>query len=221
MMPDGKQSYLNEALSWVNDVRHSMGAPPVGAWPKSIPGSERHCLLARAIREENRQLISVRISGSCYAIEYMTPHRAHLDCVRYAYSGEPISVSTRMPERRHVEGELPHACKRVVRMFDNGDLPEHIDYEEMGKRNVAATPPHLKGTPVPPPPPTAGVITASMIEQSYKQLTQQFLMPAPPPALAAICPVPAEFDTPDWLSILKTPEAPVTKSLEEEAEAST
>lgn len=217
MTPDAARETLNEALYWVNNLRHDMGASPLSDWPKSIPGSEYDCLLARAIKHENRHLIRVRIGCSSYHVEWLPPLRPRrtMCSTRWAESGDPISVSTEAPRREALERELPHACKRVVHMFDNGDLPQYIAREETDRRNKAATPKHLQGKPIAmltDPVHLDKPLTATEIGEMWKSMAHQIL--PPPPALAALKPASTYF-APDWASMLKTPEAPV-KVLEEE-----
>lgn len=213
MTPDVRREYLHEALGWVNHVRHSMGARPIPDWPKAIPGSERDCLLARAIKQDNQACHRVRIGSNHYEVEYLPPLRPrHEMCsTRWAESGDPISVSAVMPRMQGDQGQLPYPCGKVVRMFDNGELPQYISDEETKRRNMAATPPHLH-TPVHLDKP----LTATEIGKMWESMKYQVF--SPPTALAALCPAPPMpelYKAPDWASMLKTPEAPVKAPTEE------
>jgi hypothetical protein len=228
MMPSARHELLNAALGWVNHMRHRMGANPIDTWPKSIPGSENNCLIARAIRHDNDACMKVRIGSDTYMIEYREQLRPIRDMhsVRWAESGDPIRMSMDYQRSNGEHGELPHPCKKVVRMFDNGDLPEYIDEKEYRRRNEQATPPHLKGKLIdygtsPLVHAEPGALTATMVHKSMEELWKSLGqdMMKPPSALAALCPVPAfpqvHYKAPDWASMLQSPEAPV-KVLEEE-----
>lgn len=220
MMPSAQQEFLHGALGWVNHVRHSMGAKPIPDFPKSIPGSESDCLLARAIKADNHNCIRVRIGTGSYQVEYRPRLRPRMEMcsTRYAESGDPISLSMDAPRMAGDQGELPYPCKKVVRMFDHGDLPQYIAEEETTRRNKHATPPHLQ-------PPSlydlhkqheakAG-ITATEVLASMQEAFAG-LCPVPPmPALKYVPELPKFVKTPNWAKLSEIPEAPVKVLAEE------
>lgn len=117
------RDFEQPTLSWVNWIRGQIGGDYLPELPKGIPGSSKHCVIARAITMGVEGVAGVNVSGG-----------VELVC-------EPGRYSCARP--RYVREEATKEVKAFIKAFDHGELPHLIDPRSREHRveNLMLTPP--------------------------------------------------------------------------------
>lgn len=105
-------------LSWVNWIRGRVGGDYLSELPKGVPGSSRHCVVARAITMGVRGVAEVNVSGG--GVELICEPDRH----RFDPYDRP----------RYVKERAPAEVGEFVKLFDNGELPHLVDPQSRDHR---------------------------------------------------------------------------------------
>jgi hypothetical protein len=189
-----------ETLAWVNYVRgQKLHMAPLDTLPKGQPGNAHNCVVARCWQmQDEKQIRDAHFHGRPMVRLGRIDVCSAVSRIEFQVARYPSD----MPRVEFLNIEHPREVALFIKHFDNGDYPQLID--PMYDRG----PTKLKGKPVP----HGGPVTAQMVEEAYKNFLQQM----PPPPLMHI-----DFGKSPSFKWIETPEAPVTKPLEEEADIST
>lgn len=190
--PEIMQELKRDALHWVNNVRmRKLHMAPLDELPKGQPGNGHNCVIARCWQmQDEKQLRERHFHGAPMIRMHRVDVCSAASRLLFVWARYPSDP----PREEYLTLEHPREVAMFIKHFDSGDYPELID--PMLNR---ALPAKMDGKPV----------TATMVQQAYKDYVQRLQAQMPPPPMVHI-----DFgSTPPFA--FETPEAPVKAPTEE------